>query len=152
MSELKLTAKIGAGVVALLVPVVMLYEGTVLHAYNDPIGIVTACTGHTGSDIHMGQTYTPDQCKAMLYADLVKHADALDCIYTPMTDGQKAAFISFAFNVGTSKFCHSTLAKKANAGDLVGACNELSRWTLAGGKELAGLVKRRRTERQICLK
>jgi lysozyme len=33
----------------------------------------------------------------------------------------------------------------------VGACNELPRWTLAGGKELPGLVKRRAAERDLCL-
>lgn len=151
MSNLKLTAKISAGAVALLVPLVLYFEGTVTHSYTDPIGVVTACTGHTGNDIRLGETYTQAQCKAMLESDLLKHAEALDCIKFPMTDGQKAAFVSFAFNVGTDKFCKSTLAKKANAGDMFGACNELRRWTLAGGKEFAGLVKRREAERRICL-
>ena len=85
-----------------------------------------------------------------LLADLLKHADALDCVKKPMTDGQKAAFLSFAFNVGTGAFCGSTLARKANAGDMRGACAELSRWTLAGGKEMPGLVKRRAAERKVC--
>ena len=51
--------------------------------------------------------------------------------------------MSFAFNIGEKKFCQSTLVKKANRGDMVGACAELSRWTQAGGKELPGLVARR---------
>ena len=55
-----------------------------------------------------------------------------------------------AFNVGNARFCSSTLARKANAGDMAGACAELSRWTYAGGKPLPGLVKRRATERAIC--
>ena len=67
-----------------------------------------------------------------------------------MTDGQKAAFLSFAFNVGAQKFCGSTLVKKANQGDMPGACAELSRWTYAGGRELPGLVKRRAAERALC--
>ena len=75
---------------------------------------------------------------------------ALDCIKRPMTDGQKAAFLSFAFNVGNRAFCDSTLARKANAGDMAGACAELSRWTYAGGKQLPGLVRRRATERAVC--
>lgn len=146
----KLIAKIGAGAVALAVPVVMLYEGLVTRTYRDPIGILTACWGHTGPDVKAGQRYTEAQCEAMLYADLLKHAAALDCIKRPMTDGQKAAFLSFAFNVGNRAFCDSTLARKANAGDMAGACAELSRWTYAGGKQLPGLVRRRATERAVC--
>jgi lysozyme len=147
----KLIAKIGAGSVALLVPIAMYFEGTVTKTYKDPIGIVTACVGHTGSELKMGQTFTSAQCQEMLYQDLLKHADDIDCIKRPLSDGQKAAFISFGFNVGKEKLCKSTLVKRANAGDMVGACNELMRWTLAGGKELPGLVKRREAERKICL-
>ena len=150
MSRAKLVAKIGAGATAIAVPLVMLYEGTVLQSYRDPIGIVTACVGHTGPELRMGQRYTRQQCEDMLYGDLLKHAQALDCIKQPMTDGQKAAFLSFAFNVGNKAFCDSTLARKANAGDMAGACAELSRWTRAGGRELPGLVKRRAAERELC--
>ena len=149
-SRIALTAKIGAGATALAIPLVMLYEGTVLQSYRDPIGIITACVGHTGPELRMGQRYTRQQCEDMLYGDLLKHAQALDCIKQPMTDGQKAAFLSFAFNVGNKAFCDSTLARKANAGDMAGACAELSRWTRAGGRELPGLVKRRAAERELC--
>lgn len=149
-SRIALTAKIGAGATALAIPLVMLYEGTVLQSYRDPIGIVTACVGHTGPELRMGQRYTRQQCEDMLYGDLLKHAQALDCIKQPMTDGQKAAFLSFAFNVGNKALCDSTLARKANAGDMAGACAELSRWTRAGGRELPGLVKRRAAERELC--
>ena len=148
----RLTAKIGAGAVALVLPVVMLYEGTVLRSYVDPVGLVTACTGHTGPELRMGQTFTKEQCETMLYGDLLKHADALNCIKKPLADNQKAAFLSFAFNVGNGAFCKSTLVRKANAGDLMGACAELSRWVMAGGRELPGLVKRRAAERQLCEK
>ena len=150
MSRAKLAAKIGAGATALAIPLVMLYEGTVLQSYRDPIGIITACVGHTGPELRMGQRYTRQQCEDMLYGDLLKHAQALDCIKPPLTDGQKAAFVSFAFNVGNKAFCDSTLARKANAGDMAGACAELSRWTRAGGRELPGLVKRRAAERELC--
>ena len=86
----------------------------------------------------------------MLYADLLKHAQALECVKRPMNDGQKAAFLSFAFNVGNGAFCSSTLVRKANAGDMPGACAELSRWAYAGGKQLQGLVNRRAAERKLC--
>jgi len=67
-----------------------------------------------------------------------------------MTDGQKAAFVSFAYNVGAGAFCGSTLVKLANSGDMAAACAQLSRWTFAGGKQLKGLVNRRADERRIC--
>ena len=146
----KLVAKIGAGATALAVPLVMLYEGYVPWVHRDPIGRLAACYGHDDQTMTPGKRFTAAECQAMLDQDLLKHSEALDCIKTPMTDGQKAAFLSFAFNVGNQAFCRSTLAKKANQGDLLGACAELSRWTLAGGKELPGLVRRRAAERAMC--
>jgi lysozyme len=145
-----LIAKIGAGATAIVVPLVLMLEGSIDHTYRDPIGILTSCVGHTGPELRMGQTFTPEQCEAQEIADLLSHAKALDCIRVPMTDGQKVAFLSFAFNVGTGAFCGSTLVRKANAGDMPGACAELSRWTQAGGQTLPGLVKRRAIERAYC--
>ena len=51
--------------------------------------------------------------------------------------------------MGSEAFCNSTLARKANSGDLAGACAELSRWTRAGGVVWPGLVKRRALERKV---
>lgn len=152
MSKAKLAAKIGAAAAALVVPVVMYFEGTVLRTYRDPIGIVTACTGHTGPELRMGQTFTREQCEEMLYRDLLKHADDLNCITVPLTDGQKAALLSFSFNVGRSAMCGSTLVRKANAGRPAAEwCPELSRWVYAGGRQLPGLVNRRKAEMKLCL-
>ena len=146
----KLIAKIGATAVALVIPVVTYYEGKVNRTYVDPVGVLTSCYGHTGPELKPGQTFTDEQCLAQLEADLTKHAIALDCVRVPLTDGQKAAFLSFAFNVGNGAFCSSTLVRKANVGDMPGACAELSKWVHAGGKQLPGLVKRRAAERAMC--
>ena len=149
-AKARLATAIGAAAAAMVVPLVMQYEGTIPKTYRDPVGILTACTGHTGPELRMGQTFTRQQCDEMLFADLEKHASALACIRQPLTDGQTAAFLSFAFNIGEGAFCKSTLVRKANAGDMPGACAELSRWVNAGGKPLPGLVKRRAAERQMC--
>ena len=146
----RLVAWLGAGAVALAVPAIIQYEGVVQHTYPDPIGIITACVGHTGPELRMGQVFTREQCNDMLYADLLKHAAALDCIKAPLTAYEKAALLSFAFNVGNRAFCNSSLVKKANDGNKIGMCAELSRWTLAGGRELPGLIKRRASERALC--
>ncbi len=119
--------------------------------YLDPIGIKTACTGHTGPELKLGQTFTAEECSEMLAADLTTAARGVqDCIKVPVSTEELAGYTSFGFNAGVSAFCTSTAARKLNAGDHAGACAELSRWTKAGGHELAGLVRRRAAERALC--
>lgn len=146
----KLITSIGAGAAAIVTAFVAQHEGLRLWAYRDPVGVLTACYGHTGPDVQPGQTYTREQCRALLEQDLARHADALACIRRPLTDGQKAAFVSFAYNVGPQAFCGSSLVRKANAGDMAGACAELDKWVYAKGQRLPGLVKRRAAERAMC--
>lgn len=149
-AKARLIAKVGALAAAAAVAFVASKEGTILQTYRDPIGIITACTGHVDPSLRLGTTYTREQCRDMLYSDLAKHADDLDCVKAPLTDNQKVALLSFTFNVGRQSFCGSTLVRKANAGDMPGACAELSRWVMAGGKTLPGLVNRRAAERALC--
>lgn len=148
----KLVALLGAAAASSAIFLTGSFEGTVLHTYKDPIGIVSSCKGHTGPELKMGQTFTPEQCDEQQYADLLSHADALQCIKTAMTDGEKAAYLSFAYNVGDKAFCGSSLVRLKNAGNALGACNELPKWVHAGGQVLPGLVKRRAAERDFCLK
>lgn len=145
-----LKAAVGASCAAILLTCVPKFEGVILRGYKDPIGIVTACAGHTATAV-LGRAYTPAECNALLEADLASHAEGVNsCVRAPLTPGQRAAFVSFAFNVGTGAFCKSTMARKLNAGDYAGACRELSKWTYAGGRQLPGLVKRRAAERALC--
>lgn len=145
-----LSAVVGAGCCGLLLTYVPKFEGMILRGYKDPIGIVTACVGHTKSAV-LGRPYTVDECKALLDQDLSDHAEGvMRCITVPTSTGERAAYVSFAFNVGVGAFCRSTLLRKLNAGDHAGACDELLKWTRAGGRVLPGLVKRRETERAIC--
>jgi len=160
MSEASRTTKIvaasTAAAVALALPVVMFFEGTVNRGYVDPVGIVTACTGSTydmdGTRLtreDIGKPYTTAECTELLHREMLKHAEALSCITRPVSVYAQAATISFAYNVGVGAACNSRYMKKLNAGDPT-ACAELSRWTIAKGKELPGLVKRRAAERQLC--
>jgi lysozyme len=141
---------VGATCAASLLTCVPQFEGRVLRGYKDPIGIVTACTGHTATAV-LGRAYTVQECDNLLVQDLVVHAEGVKaCVKKPLTTYQLAASVSFAFNVGVNKFCESSMAKKFNDGDIKGACAELSKWTKAGGRELPGLVKRRQIERAMC--
>jgi len=44
------------------------------------------------------------------------------------------------------------MARKANAGDLRGACDALLLWNKAGGQVVRGLDRRRQAERALCLR
>jgi len=136
---------------ALSIGIVSTWEGTELESYQDSVGVWTVCTGHTGTAAP-GQTRTPAECEALLASDLGDAFAAVDrYIHVPLEPETRAAFVSFTFNLGAGKLQRSTLARKANAGDLEGACNELPRWVYAGGQRLRGLVNRRKAERDLCL-
>lgn len=57
-----------------------------------------------------------------------------------------AAAIDFAYNLGVARYRASTLRKRLQAEDWDGAREQLMRWTKAGGRELPGLVRRRKAE------
>lgn len=127
------------------------FEGEIRGAYTDPVGVLTACVGHT-ADVELGRLYTQQECTEKFLADL-QHAAATVGRCTPnMPEGALPALTSFVFNVGSGAYCSSTLARKANAGDYAGACKELYRWVYAGGRVLPGLVKRREVEAAACLR
>jgi len=127
------------------------FEGVRLTTYHDVAGIPTICYGHT-KGVHDGQTATPEQCKSWLRQEMeASNAKVRACIRTPMTMGQEVAFTDAVYNAGPAIVCGSTLQRLANAGDMTGACRQLPRWVHAGGKVVPGLVKRRRTEMQVCL-
>lgn len=129
------------------------FEGKENKVYVDPVGILTSCYGHTGKELKKGQVFTDEQCLDQLAEDLLEHdKKMLRYVYVPLSEEEHAAYLSFTYNVGVGAFKNSTLLKKLNAGDRVGACNELTRWNKAGGKVLNGLTKRRQAEREMCLK
>lgn len=70
---------------------------------------------------------------------------------TGLTQGRFDALVSFSFNVGLGNLQRSTIRMKHNRGDFAGAAEAFMAWTKAGGKELPGLVKRRKHERDMYL-
>ena len=54
--------------------------------------------------------------------------------------------VSFAYNAGLGNYQRSTIRIKVNREDWEGAAEAFMSWTKAGGKEVAGLVKRRKAE------
>ena len=66
-----------------------------------------------------------------------------------LTQGRFDALVSFSFNVGLGNLQRSTIRMKHNRGDFEDAAEGFMAWTKAGGKELPGLVKRRKHERAL---
>lgn len=131
---------------------VSFYEGKVNKVYIDPVGILTSCFGHTDPKLKKGQAFTDDECFEQLAEDLVEHDKGMmKYIKVPLSEKEHAAYLSFAYNLGVNAFANSTLLKKLNKEDRVGACNELLRWDKAKGETLAGLTKRRQDENKLCL-
>lgn len=126
------------------------FEGEKNAAYVDPVGVLTACVGST-SGVQLGELYTRQECTERFVKDLRTAQSAVERCTPDVPDTMKPALISFTFNVGQGNYCRSTLARKANEGDFVGACKELYRWVYAGGRVLKGLVNRREAEAAACL-
>lgn len=144
-----------AVVAALAVSLVGGLEGLRQVAYRDSANIPTVCYGET-KNVRMGMRFTLPECNALLLKSLYLADDAVErCVKTYLPDTRRVALISFTYNVGTSAFCSSTLVRKLNAGDIVGACGQLPRWnkiTVAGVRiPLPGLSNRREAERKLCM-
>lgn len=146
-------SRLGKSAVALAVciAVVGTFEGVRTIAYRDIVGVPTVCFGETRG-VKMGDSKTMAQCREMLGGALLEFSAGVDrCLKAEVPDKTYIAFVSFAYNVGLGAFCGSTLVRRANAGRLIDACNQLSRWNRAGGKVVRGLTRRRAEERAMCL-
>lgn len=150
MSDLKVIAASLMAVIALAAPLTRQSEGLRLTAYRDPVGIPTICYGHTGADVRMGQIRTKAECEALLEKDLAVALVSVDRCAGPLPLHPRAAFADFTLNVGGGAFCRSGIAKKARAGDIAGACADLSKWIYAKKKVLPGLVTRRGKTQLLC--
>ncbi len=65
--------------------------------------------------------------------------------------GRFDALVSISFNFGLGNLQRSIIRMKANRGDWPGAAEAFMMWTKGGGKELPGLVKRRKSEVELFL-
>lgn len=128
------------------------YEGFRNEAYIPVPGDVPTVGFGSTEGVKLGDKITVEEGLERLYRDVgVVESTIARCVKVPLTQGEYDAYTSFAFNVGGSAFCSSTLVKKLNSGDYPGACAELKRWVYADGKVLPGLVERREREFQMCM-
>ena len=128
------------------------FEGFSATPYPDPAGVWT---------IGYGSTYDADGTPVTANTAPISQATALKLlelqlnqalatirrdVRVPLTDEETAALEDFIYNVGAGNFAASTLLQDLNAGDYDAAAGQFERWDRAGGKVLAGLVRRRAAE------
>lgn len=143
---------VGGTALSLAAGLIMPWEGLSNKAYLDIVQVPTICYGYT-HNVQLGDLKTDDECYDLLVEEILYLDGFIDRHVTvDLTDYQRAAILSWMYNVGPGAFQRSTLLKKLNAGDYTGACNELTRWVHAGGKRVNGLVKRREAEKEMCLR
>jgi GH24 family phage-related lysozyme (muramidase) len=136
----------------------MTSEGVVLRPYNDSAGHATIGVGHllhlggvTAADRERWAGFTHTDAMALLRKDVAKFEAAVNkAVGTASLDklGQHAfdAMLSLAFNIGTAGFAGSTVARRARAGDRMGAADAFLMW-----RRPPELLPRRRRERAVFL-
>lgn len=132
-------------------------EGLRLKAYKCPAGIWTIGYGATryedGSKVKEGDLITKERAEELLKNLMSKFEKSVKrLVQVQLNDNQFSALVDFSYNVGTGNFANSTLLRKLNAGDTIGASKEFERWVYSKGVKLPGLVKRRKAERKLFLK
>lgn len=130
------------------------FESCSLIAYPDPGTGGEPWTigwGHTGG-VKKGDTCTQEQADAWLVQD-VSHAElAVNLlVHVTPTQNQFDAMVAWVYNVGAHAAKTSTLVRKFNDRNMLGAAYEFKRWNKADGKELDGLTRRRLAEEKLFL-
>ena len=127
------------------------YEGCRLTAYQCSAGVWTIGWGHTGKvdgkAVCKGMTITQEKADALLVSDLVVYENHVNALKRKFNQNEFDAVVSFTYNCGQGSL--QTLCKNRSSKQIAEA---LLKYNKAGGKELAGLTKRRKAERELFLK
>lgn len=127
------------------------FEGLRLKSYICPAGVLTIGYGSTGPHVKPNMTITEAQADKLLQDDLDRFEACVAKHAPDATQNEFDAMVSLAFNIGTGAFEKSTLLRRFKSGDKAIAANQFGAWVNAGGKKLAGLVRRRQAEKQLFL-
>ena len=125
------------------------FEGCRLEAYPDPGTGGAPWTigyGHT-KGVSRGLTITKWQADDFLRVDLLVFEKGVDeLVKVDLKQHQFDALVSFAYNCGIGNLRSSTLLKLVNDSKFDAVPAQFMKWTRAAGRELPGLVRRRRAE------
>lgn len=121
-------------------------EGCRLTPYQDVAGVWTDGYGNTHG-VQPGFDITQEKADADLLRNIQWAVDEVNAHVTAgITQHQFDALVDFTFNVGGRAFGGSTMLKLLNAGRVADAAKEFVKWDMAGGKHVAGLLRRREAE------
>jgi lysozyme len=129
------------------------FEGCELTAYQDQVGVWTIGYGHTGPGIAAGLTITQDQAEALLLSDVAASSAYVNHVVSiVLAQEEFDALVDFVFNLGRGAFAGSTLLRELNASNFAAAAAQFNAWDHAGGKVVAGLLRRRQAETDLFAK
>lgn len=146
------------------------HEGVRYKPYRCPALLWTVGVGHVIDQSHIAvpveqrktlpipdgwdRVLSKEEVDAILAKDLEIFERGVLRLAPSLANKQSAfdACVSFSFNVGLGNFQRSSIRMKINRGDFEGAAQEFMKWTKAGGKELPGLVKRRKDEQALFMR
>lgn len=127
------------------------HEGFSDRAYIPVPGDVPTIGFGTTENVKMGDKITPVKALERALTDVQRFEGALkQCVKVPLHQHEYDAYISLSYNIGGKAFCDSTLVRKLNTQDYVGACSQILRWDQFKGKPLRGLTNRRQAEYKQC--
>lgn len=134
------------------------FEGFSSNAYLCPAKIPTIGYGSTfyedGRAVKLGEQIS--KTRALELLEFVANKDFAEKIYplikVKITQNQFDAMTSLAYNIGVGAFANSTLLKKVNAKDFIGASEEFLKWDKSNGQRLFGLTRRRQREKELFLR
>jgi len=125
------------------------YEGCRLEAYQDSVGIWTIGYGVI-KGVKEGDQINQEEADHLLKEELPEYEGYInDMIKVPLEQCQFDALVCWVYNLGPNNLKDSTLLRILNDGDYDGVPEQIKRWNKAGGKVLAGLVKRRAAEADL---
>lgn len=106
----------------------------------------------TTEGVKAGDTISPPKALERKLRDVQAFEGALkQCVTAPLAQHEYDAYVSLAYNIGSTAFCNSTLVRLLNAGDYAGACKQILRWDKFKGQPVRGLTQRRQREYEQCI-
>jgi len=130
------------------------FEGFRAMPYQDIVGKWTVGYGHlmvAGDGCVEGSPITMGQATELLRKDLHTAEEAVNACGVELEQNEFDALVSFVYNLGVGAFQRSTLLKLLKSGNKLAASGEFPKWSMAGGKEVPGILKRRHAEQDCFL-
>lgn len=135
------------------VALVRKFEGCRLTPYLDVAGIPTIGYGAIynlkGNRVRLDEPdISQEEADALLARDVALATATVNrlCPIRGLSDGKLAALTDFTFNLGSGTLQHSTLRMFVQSGDFALVPEQFRKYIHAGGRVVAGLVKRREAE------